>query len=121
MRPGQTGAPHRANDRGLTRTSQHSARPGRRPLDGPVIVQPATHGGQCAVCASKYPAGTAITWLTGSGPAHAQCAPPVHQAEAMRAAAVLAGQAASVAELREWLAMCGLVREPPRRRTRGRP
>jgi hypothetical protein len=88
---------------------QHTSTSARRAFDGPVIVQPATHGGRCAVCAGKYPAGAAVTWLTGSGPAHAQCVPPAYRAEVIRAAAVLAGWATSAAELREWLEMTGLL------------
>ena len=81
----------------------------RRPLDGPLIAMPAGSGGRCAVCAVRYPAWAVIAWLPGSGPVHAQCAPPGHQAEAMRAARMLAAHAASAAELRGWLEMCGLV------------
>lgn len=85
----------------------------RRPLDGPLIAIPAGSGGRCAVCAVRYLAGALIAWLPGSGPVHAQCAPPGHQAEAMRAARMLAAHAVSAAELCGWLEMCGLVAARP--------
>lgn len=118
MRPEKTGPPHRANDMGVTRTLSVCDRPGmspgdarikRRALDGPVLVYRASSAGRCAVCQARYGRGVRVSWLPGSGPCHAQCAPASTQDQAMRAAQFLAGQAADAAELRELLVMVGLI------------
>jgi hypothetical protein len=51
--------------------------------------------------------------MPGSGVCHAQCRPPGSQEGFTRAAEVLAGHAASAAELRRWLEMLGLLQAPP--------
>jgi hypothetical protein len=97
-----------------TEQSQVTA-PARRPLDGPLLVQPASQRGRCARCQRRYPPGARLTWLPGSGPCHAQCAPASNQDGPMRAALALAARAQDAAELRCWLQMCGLIEAPPRR------
>jgi hypothetical protein len=93
----------------------------RRPLDGPVIAQRASQPGRCVTCQRRYPRGTRITWLDGSGPCHAEHAPASTQAAPMAAARFLASGAADAAELRGWLQMAGLIMAPPRRTARRRP
>jgi hypothetical protein len=118
MRPEKTRTAHHANDRRSMPTLSVCDRPGtspgdapvkRRALDGPVLVYRASSAGRCAVCQARYGRGVQVSWLPGSGPCHAQCAPAGTQAQSMRAARFLAGHAADAAELRELLVMVGLI------------
>jgi hypothetical protein len=91
----------------------------RRLLDGPLLVQRTSQPGRCVTCQRRYPRGTRVTWLPGSGPCHAEHAPVSTQVGPMAAARFLASGAADAAELRGWLQMAGLIMAPPRR-TAGR-
>ncbi len=45
--------------------------------DKPPVSAPfkAKFRGRCAVCGGLFSKGISVVWLTGSGPAHEQCAP----------------------------------------------